>query len=141
MTIALSSLWAGLGDDNPYPLRLPFESDDDPNPGIPKPQQVSLELGRGEYTCTQIGPIVTLNATGIMKCMNSEASLVLSPLAIFPPIYGLYFTVPTFCLDAIRPFTVTQTFLSKKVISKLDVYDAGGRHEVPISQFGNWPLK
>jgi hypothetical protein len=90
--------------------------------------------GKGSYRGLQIGPFVELIAVGTTPDLNMIARLVMSPLRIFPPQFGLFFFVPEITLPAEKPFIVDTSFFSEEPIADIVVWDADGRHSVPVSQ-------
>jgi hypothetical protein len=123
-----------MAGENPFPL---LAGDDDPFPlAVTVKQQVTGKWvkGKGSYLAVQIGPFVELVATGTLNYLNAEARLVKSPLTIFPPLYGLFFFIPEIGLPALKPFTVMASFFSKDAVKSVTVYDADGKHDVPVVQ-------
>jgi hypothetical protein len=113
-----------LGGEDPFPLRIASEG-----------QVVgSWVKGRGSYRALQVGPFVRIIATGTLSYFNSTAYLVKSPLPVVPPLYGLFFFVPEVKVPAEAPFTATADFFMDEQVLQIGVYDADGRHEVPVYQ-------
>jgi hypothetical protein len=126
-----------MGDEDPFPLRRRTPGGSEPFPlEVKVKQQVGGKWvkGKGSYLAVQIGPFVDLVATGTLNYLNAQARLVKSPLTIFPPIYGLFFLIPEIGLPALKPFTVTASFFSEEPVRSVTVYDADGKHDVPVVQ-------
>jgi hypothetical protein len=85
--------------------------------------------GKGSYGALQIGPFVELVAVGTTPDFNMKVKLAMSPLTIFPPQF-----VPEITLPAEKPFWVDASFFSGDPVAEIIVWDADGRHVVPVTQ-------
>src|SRR5215207_6153723 len=127
---------ARRGDEDPFPLRGTTLGED------PFPLKVAVKKqiagrwvkGKGSYKALQIGPFVRLTATGTLNHMNASAVLVKSPLAVFPPIYGLFFYIPEVDIPAQNPFVVHTFFFASDTVDVVIVYDVGEKHKVKVDQ-------
>jgi hypothetical protein len=125
--------WAPSGDGDPIPWAK-LLGDEDPFPLRLKSGAIvgKWTAGRGEYHAFQVGPIVELVASGKTSDFNTRVKLVQTPLRIFPPQYILLFLVPEITLPTEMPFTVPASFLSEEPIKTIVVWDADGKHQVPV---------
>ena len=88
-------------------------------------------LGAGEYRAHRIGDTVFLIAVGGAP-LNVEVSLEQSLTTVFPPSFALYFIVPQIILPAQKSFYELRTFVASENVPSVIVFDAEGRHEVPV---------
>jgi hypothetical protein len=117
--------WAGgHGDEDPFPLSLRIR-------GKVTGKWVK---GRGHYRALQVGPFCEIIAAGATGDFNSEAALVPSPLTVFPPVYGLFFYIPEITMPAEKPFVKEAYFFSKETVQNVVIWDADGKHTVPVVQ-------
>ena len=92
-------------------------------------------LGKGSYKAYQFGQRVTVVASGMRPNLQTIVTLEVLPMEIFPPEYGLFFTDPDIVSPALFPFHVEAHFHSEQGIRSVVVYDAAGRHDVPVEPF------
>ncbi len=125
----MSDVFFKIGDDDPYPLELPIESEGK--------KAGTWELWEGRYRAFQIGPIVEVSATFYMPYLNSEARLFTSPIAVFPPEFSLYLFRPEIVLPAQPPeseFSTKASFISASRIASINIWDRNGRQTIPVTQ-------
>jgi hypothetical protein len=92
-------------------------------------------LGRGSYKAYQFGQRVTVVASGMRPNLQTIVTLETLPMTIFPPQYGLFFTDPDIVSPAMFPFDVEAHFHAEEIIRSVVVYDADGKHDVPVENF------
>jgi hypothetical protein len=127
----------GGGGTEPFPLKGRAAGDEDPFPlklTVKGKGAGKWIKGKGSYGALQIGPFVELVAVGTTPDFNMKAKLVMSPLRIFPPQFGLFFFVPEITLPAEKPFWVDASFFSDDPVADIIVWDADGRHVVPVTK-------
>jgi hypothetical protein len=139
-----------LGDEDPYPKSVLFgdgdhfpkrHGDDDTFPlhhkSLAAGGTEEWVLGKGSYVAEQLGPFVIVHATGTITNTNITPHLVAS-IPIDPkslPYFVMYFQVQGVGNTVQQPFTVDAHFLTKRDVPTVTVFDADGKHEVPVI---NW---
>ena len=84
---------------------------------------------------TQTPGLVTIVAIGNKPTPGHEVRFQDTPIAVFPPQYRLILIEPTSpSADVVTPYRAETNFPSEDIISTVTVFDASGKHEIPVDQ-------
>ena len=92
-------------------------------------------LGNGTYKAYQFGRRVTVVEMGLRHHLQTVVTLEALPITVFPPQYALFFSDPDVVSPALFPFSEEAHFHAEQIIKAVVVWDADGKHNVPVENF------
>lgn len=95
---------------------------------MPKPEPCSAD-----YTAEQIPGRVVITASGFHNTSGYKVFFQQSLLDIYPPQFSFWHIFSGgIVLEVITPFRETVQFAAKQRVKQVVVYDANGKHVVPV---------
>ncbi|MGU3420763.1 hypothetical protein [Methylobacterium sp. D54C] len=130
------------GQDTPFPLGFVLEGDRSPwnfqaqlKQGEGEAAASTKRLGRATYRANQIGPTVTITASGQLPNANTGVRLEQLAFLIYPPMFGLFFYEPRLGNVEKQDFPAEITFHIGSTLQTVTIVDADGYHTVEVENF------
>ena len=93
------------------------------------------EISRAAYRAEQTPDKVVIYATGVHTEAGYKVSFERVGITIFPPQFSFMHEAPSGPANESKsPFTHTTSFETDKKVESIIIYDADGRHKIPVSQ-------
>jgi len=110
-------------------------SQHDENHARQKGKKMAKEMSRAVYRAEQTPDKVTVYATGVHHEVGHKVSFERVGVTIFPPQFSFMHEAPAQpAAKAKSPFTHTVSFETDRKVESIVIYDADGRHCIPVSQ-------
>ena len=93
------------------------------------------KMSRAAYRAEQSPDKVVIYATGMRYEAGYKVSFERVGITIFPPQFSFMHEAPSGPANESKsPFTHTTSFETDKKVDSVIIYDADGRHKIPVSQ-------
>ncbi len=96
---------------------------------------MAKEMSRAAYRAEQTPDKVVIHATGVHYEAGNKVSFERVGVTIFPPQFSfMHEPPPEPAIKSESPYTHTTSFETDKKVESVIIYDADGRHKIPVSQ-------